>query len=317
MLDKNINKNVLLDNIFKNDNIKRLSTNNDFKFDFNFKVNNVINKNSPKCIYCKYKDDEIKILKKNNEKIKKEIKELENYINDFISFSLKYNINNINELKTFIVNKTEIINDDLLYIDYDIFDDSYYEIKEQNSYYEKQLDILDNIFINNNVKSLDELKIRLSILPLNDKYNNINILLDDLITKSRKQDNNFDFLLEDHKYINNKIKIIKNNISKLKPGAIITINGIKKIYKVKKIEKPNIFKMVEKDFNEYCNKQINFAKSVIGNEYTDKEIVGLLDVYNKLIKEYNSDCSSDDEISNILNEIETNKINDYIYCYQN
>lgn len=48
------------------------------------------------------------------------------------------------------------------FLDYDIFDDSYYEMKEQIGYYEKQLEILDNIFINNNVKSLSDLEIRLS-----------------------------------------------------------------------------------------------------------------------------------------------------------
>lgn len=69
-------------------------------------------KDNYNCIYCKIKNDEIKTLNEQKEKMKKEIinkdkriKDLEEYINEFISFSVKYNINNINELKTFIINK--------------------------------------------------------------------------------------------------------------------------------------------------------------------------------------------------------------------
>lgn len=45
------------------------------------------------------------LLKEKNEKID----ELEKYVNDFISFSVEYNINNIDELKDFILNKSEFI----------------------------------------------------------------------------------------------------------------------------------------------------------------------------------------------------------------
>jgi uncharacterized protein YdcH (DUF465 family) len=312
MLDKNINKKGLFKD---NKNIKKAAEQDGFKFDFTFKVNNIINKDNIDCIYCKCKNEEI--INKN-----KKIKEMENYINDFISFSLNYNINNIDALKDFIVNKSEFINDDLIFIDYDIFEwESVYSLKNKIEYYkeqiedyENQLDTLNNIFNKNNINSLSELICKISKSALNDKYNNINIFLDNLIIKSKEQDNKFESLLEDHIYIDNKIKTIKNNISKLKPGTLITINGVKKIYK-NKIEKVNVFKMIEEEFNEYCNKQINFARNVLGDDYKDNEIIKLLDIYNKLTKinkeNKNNLSDTECELDMIVNEYKDVKLQEY------
>lgn len=320
MLEKNINKSCL----FKDTNFKSDRTNN--KFDFSFKANKVMKKESLDCIYCKCKNDEIKILKKQKQKIREEIltkdkkiKELEKYINDFINFSEKYNINNINELKKFIINKSQFINDDLIYIDFDIFQYEYsFELKQQlNDYeeqindYESQLDKLNDIFNNNNIKSLYELKKRISKLSLNDKYHNINMLLDDLNIKSKSQNNKFNDSLNDYINFDNKIKKVKNKISNLKDGTIITIKGVKKIYR-NKIEKQNIFKMIEKEVDEYIESQISWAKSIIGNSHDEKKIVYLLDILNKLNKDYNSTKSdSENEISDIFDEMENIEIKRY------
>lgn len=123
----------------------------------------------------------------------------------------------------------------------------------------------------------------------------------------------FKNLETDIKSFSNKINMIKNKIVKLKPGTTITINGIKKVYK-RKNEFINNIKQMEEEFNEYYNDKILWAKSIIGNKYSNNEIIKLLDIYNKLCKEYIS-SGSDDEFSVIGNKLENNKVNEYnILC---
>lgn len=268
------------------------------------KFNEIINENDD--IYEKNKvlQKENKLLKKHNERIKGEIisknikiAELENYINDFIRFSLKYNINNIDELKSFIIDKTNYINDDIMFIDLDIFEyEPYWLLEKQIEDYEYQLEIVDNIFIENNVKSLQDLKKRLSNNFY--KYDKIFTILKDADIKSKILKNKENKLINNIINFDNKLKIVKDKISKLAPGTIIEIKGIKKVYK-SKIEKRNIIKMIEKEFNEYCQEQIKWAKDIIGNNYNDSQVIRLLDIYNKL--KYNNSSSSDNE-TDIENE---------------
>lgn len=211
-----------------------------------------------------------------------------------------------------IVNKDNKINDELLYIDPDLFVDTYYDLKEKNRYYEKYLDILDDIFDDNNINSLSELKTILSNSFYKNRYNNIFTILENSEIKIKSQNLKMIDLSNKYKNLDVRINIIKNKIQKLPIGHVVTIKGVKKIFRGKN-EKCNIFKMIEEEFNNYCNDQIIWAKSIIGNNIiSDKEIITLLDVYNKLTKKYSSGCSSDDEISNIFNKIESNKLNDYI-----
>lgn len=314
MLDKNIKKSGL----FEDKNICKLSKNGKKNIEFTFNINKVMNRDCPDCIYCKCKNDEIKTIRRQNKKLKDEIihkdekiNELENYINDFICFTKKYNINNIKDLKSFIINKSEFVYDDLMDIDYDVFEyESTYLLEKQIEDYEGQLDILNNFFNDNNINNLSELKKRVSRLSLNDKYYNVNMLLDDLIVKSKSQNNNFNVLLNDYNNFDNKIKKVKHKLSNLKDGTIITIKGVKKIYK-NKIEKKNIFKMIEQEFNDYCDEQIKWAKTIIDGNYNDCQIIKLLDILNKLNKEYLSDDSSSDELDIIVNKMEKNKNNDF------
>lgn len=285
----------------------------EFNFTFPFVSSKNTDGNCLNCIYCKCKDDEIKILKKQNKKNKneiidkdKKIKELQKYINDFINFSNKHDINNINKSSDFLY-------EDLMYIDFDVFNwECTYSYKKQIEDYEDQLETIDNIFINNNVKSLEELKSRLSntFYDIN-KYNKILNILENVDIKIRSQK------IKEHELINNikdfdkRIEIVKTKVLKLKPNTIIEIGGIKKIYKCK-IEKVNIFKMVEQEFNEYCEKQIAWAKSIIGNTYDDNKIINLLDILNKLNKNYNlTKSESENEICDILDEMENIEVQRY------
>lgn len=159
-----------------------------------------------------------------------------------------------------------------------------------------------------------ELKNKITKSSLNDKYHNVNILLNDLYIKSKSQNNKFECLLEDQKYIDNKIKAVKYKLSKINPGTILEIKKIKKVYKHKN-EKKNNIKMIEEQFNEYCKKRISWSRSVIGTEYNDEKIINLLDLFDKLNKNYKSDNSSDDELSSIFNDLKENKFKEYnIIC---
>lgn len=121
----------------------------------------------------------------------------------------------------------------------------------------------------------------------------------------------------------NRLKMIKKKISKIKTGTILEIKGIKKVYK-HKIEKRNIFKMIEEEFNEYCQKQINWAKTILDDNYSDCQIIKLLDILNKLNGNYNSissssDINSDSEIykryNKRYNNIKSKKIEEFKeYC---
>lgn len=225
----------------------------------------------------------------------------------------------INEMKNDIINNESFINDDLMYVDFDIFQyDNNNDTKKQINYYEKQIDTLNTIFKDNNINNITELKIKISSSGLDynylsKKYDNINAFLDSANINSKSQNVKINELYNKYKNFNDRVKIIKDKIEALPIGTVLVINGIKKVYRGK-IEK-HIYKikMVEDEFNDYLQHQINWAKSIISNNIiSDKEIITLLDVYNKLTKEYSSGNSSDDEISNIFNKIESNKLNDYI-----
>lgn len=300
MLDKNI----------------KTSTNDKFKFDFTFRVNNIMKKDNNNCIYCKNKNEEMK--KKIIDKDKR-IKELEDYINEFISFSVKYDINNINELKTFIINKTELINDELLYIDFDIFQwESNYVFQKNNIHYEKYLDILDNIFEKYNINSLSELDSILSNISIN-KYNNIFNILENATIKLHSQNTKMDELKCKYNDLDNRIKEVKNKINKLPIGTVIKFNGVKKILK-KKIEKPiDKIKRMEKYFEEYCQQQIKWARGILDTKYSDDEIIKLIDIYNKIKNDIVKDSSgSECELDTIVNKynMKTKKIEEYKFLVE-
>lgn len=225
----------------------------------------------------------------------------------------------IDELKK-IINKDIIINDDLLYIDFDIFNESHYELERQNNYYEKQMDILNSFFKNNNINGLQELKtiINTSILNANNynyiykKYDNINIILEDVNINFQSQKLKINELLNNYKKLDNRIKHFKNKLKLIPIGTIITFNGVKKIYKGKIEKTIDKIKNMEEEYEEYCQKQISWAKKIIGDNYSDNEIIKLLDIYNKLIKEDKSNSSdSECDLDVIVNKYKNIKIQEY------
>jgi hypothetical protein len=316
MLDKNINKNIN----------KNSSTNSNFNFDFSFNSNKTVKNDWKNCIYCKCKNDNIKILKKQNEERKEEIinknkkiQELEEYINDLIGFSVKYNINNIDELKYFIKDKSKFISDEIMYIDIDIFQyECEFELKEQINYYEKQIDTIDNLLKCNNINSFSEFKTIICKSNLNYKYDEVLQLLDKLDKNIKHQKFVEDEIMNNFDNLNIKIKNIKNKLSKVKEGDIITFKGIKRkaiyvngklrLYKIENVI--NKIKMLDQDFNNYCHNQIKWARSVIGNDYPDDKIIKLLDILNKLVKD-NSSSDSETGLLNILHKIKIKKNEEY------
>lgn len=225
------------------------------------------------------------------------------------------------ELKI-LLNKDDFINDDLMYIDFDIFNESHYELERQINYYENQIDIL-NIFLkNNNINSFEELKTNIftSILKKNDydyiyrKYDNINTILENVYINFESQNIKMNELLNNYKKLDNRIKNFKNKLKVIPIGTIITINGKQKIFKGK-IEKPiDKIKEMEQEFNNYCEEQISWAKSIIGDNYSNDEIIKLLDIYNKLNKNIIKDSSdSECELDIIINKynMKSKKIEEY------
>lgn len=208
---------------------------------------------------------------------------------------LKNKIEKLNLLVNEMKNKNIFINDDLLYIDYDIFEDSYYEMKKQNICYEKYLSILDKIFENNNINSLRELdKILNNIFHIG-KYDRIFNILEDADLKNQKQKLKTNDLSNKYDNLNSRIKTIKKKINNLPIGTVIEINGIKKRY-IGKIEKSiDKIKNMEKEFDDYISHQLEWAKSIIDNDFSDNNIIKLLDIYNKLINN-NKLSSSESEI---------------------
>jgi hypothetical protein len=218
-------------------------------------------------------------------------------------------------------------------------------MKKEIKYYKYQLDGLNKLFLKNDIKNIDELIYILNMYKKNKSqilnnfyYDNISELVD--IQKDKintineqliKQKDNFKIIMD-------KLDIIKYKFSKIKPGTIIIINRKKKMFKKNEYylnfikEKHNnlIFqnkrknellinkiKMLEEDFDGYCSQQISWAKNVLGDKYTDNEIIKLLDVFNKLNKNYTSIKSdSEDEIYNIFNEMENNEIQRYTSLFK-
>lgn len=70
---------------------------------------------------------------------------------------------------------------------------------------------------------------------------------------------------------------------------------------------------MEQEYNEYCQQQISWAKEIIGDKYDDNEIIKLLDIYNKLIKNNNISNSEDSEceLYIIVNKYKSVKIQEY------
>lgn len=310
-----------------------LKNQKDFNFSFSFKTDKPLKQNGfDDCIYCKHKDIEIKKLKDNNEKIKKiiidkdeKIFKLEEYIKSFISLSQKHNINNIDELKNFIKDKSQIIIDDLMYIDFDIFQyECNYSLVKQIEDYEEQLDTIDNILKSNNINSFSDFKAILSKsnLNLSKKYDSIFTILDKADENIKSNNIILNELINNYNNLDIRIKNFKNKLSKIKEGDIIITKGIKRkaIYingklKLCKIENViNKIKMLEEEFNSCCNEQIKWAKSVLSNDINDDKLIKILDLYNKLtnnkIAFYSSESESEsnNKYYNILNENKNLKI---------
>lgn len=228
------------------------------------------------------------------------------------------------------INKDKFISDDLLYIDFDIFQyESEYELKEKVIYYEKQIDILNTFFRDNNINNLTELKTKISSSNLvsNDysynylfkKYDNMFEILENANIKFQSQNIKIKELSNKYNNINIRMKIIKDKVNKLPIGTILTLNGVKKVFKGKNENTIDKIKMVQEEFDEYCSQQINWAKHILGNKYSDDDIIKLLDIYNKLIN-VDQDSSSDEnntskKYNKYYNNIKLKKIEEFKeYC---
>ena len=182
-------------------------------------------------------------------------------------------------------------------------------MKKKIKYYEYQINGINNLLKQNNINSLIEFEKSISSTTLNNnysllnKYDNIITNLNDSEIKIKSQKSKTIEMFNNFKCLNNRIKKIKNNISKLKPGSIIIIKGIKKTIKEKNEKTNDKIKRMEQEFNEYCLQQISWAKNIIGNNYSDDEIIKLLDIYNKLNKDIKRDSSdSECELDIIVNK---------------
>lgn len=263
------------------------------------------------------KIDELYISQENNiNKLKQIIKEKDNIVlknkmdyNDLYEENkmLKIQLKEIKKDTTNFMVKN--IQDDLIYIDFDVFKyESDYILKSKVNDYEKQLDILNCFFNDNNINSLSELKTILSsfintnnYFYLNKKLDNINLFLNDIIINSKSQKIKMNELLCNFEHLNNKMKIIKNKINKLPIGTVIKINGVKKIFKGKTEKVISKIKKMEEEFEEYCQNQIDWAKGVLGDNIKEKQIIMLLDILYKINnKKYSSSSETESKISNIV-----------------
>lgn len=95
---------------------------------------------------------------------------------------------------------------------------------------------------------------------------------------------------------------------------VIILGGVKKVYKGKIEKTIDKIKKMEKEFEEYCQKQIIWAKNILGNNIDDVKIIKILDIYNKLVNDdKNNQLSSSDsenEFSDIYKDIKLLKINE-------
>lgn len=187
-------------------------------------------------------------------------------------------------------------------------------IKKQIKRYEYELDGINNIFNKYNVKTEHDL---INIL------NNYNINISQNSKKLLKKQNTFD-INNFKKEWDNKYNCIKYKMSILKPGTILIINGKKKIFKKEeyyndlknkkmsfienKYKESNIqnrnkiellnnkINSLEKDIDNYCKKQINWARSIIDKKMSDKQIINIIDVYNKINEKEITNNSSKNSI---------------------
>lgn len=246
--------------------------------------------------------------------------------------------NNLNKLKQIIKEKDNIIlrnkiDHDNLKIEYNSLEskfiescnnendlyESNVELINHNNYYEKQFDFLNSFFKDNNINSLTELKNKISNIISNSidynylfkKYDKLDYILENTKINFQSQKLKMDELFNNFEYLYNKIKKIKNKINILPIGTILKINGVKKIFKGKIENHINKIKMVQEDFDEYCNKQIQWARGILGNEINDSQIIKLLDILNKLNKSYTEKSDSEGEISDIFNEMENIEVQRY------
>lgn len=251
-------------------------------------------------------------LYKENEYLKDEIVFLKKLNNKFKNIIAKYNYYNNDEMD---------FGDDIetLYV---IKDDDIMSMKKQIKYYEYQFDILNTFFRNNNINKIEELKKLIFDSKVKEKnnciyrkYDNIEKIIENANINLQSQNNKLNEISYKYNNFNIKLNTIKNKVNKLPIGTILTINGIKKRFKGKIENTVNKIKMLEQEYNEYCEKQIDWAKSIIGDKYKYNEIINLLDIFNKLNKNYKSDDSSGDELSLIFNDLKENKNNEYkIIC---
>jgi ElaB/YqjD/DUF883 family membrane-anchored ribosome-binding protein len=237
------------------------------------------------------------------------------------------NLKNQNNKLINIINKTSTDElDELLHIDPDIFEyDSGYILKNKVIYYEKQLYYVNEFLNSNNISNFEKLT---EIINFYENNNNNNSNTDVLNVIENKEEyirpmiNSMskDEIIQTQNQINNSLEKIKNKLSRIKEGDIITVRGIKRkaiIIKDKlkfvKIENLiNKIKMVQEEFDIYCDKQIQWAKEVLKNDIDDNKIINLLDILNKLHKSYISIKSdSEGEISDIFNDMENIEVQRY------
>jgi hypothetical protein len=271
----------------------------------------------------KNKIDELYISQENNiYKLKQFIKEQNNIV---LKNKIDYDdLEKENESLQKQIDKLTIINndfikDELIYIDLDIFEyESNYILKKKVISYENQLDYINCFLYNNNISNFEELTKIIKFYKKNNydyiykKYENIFTILNNVDINFQSQKLKMSELFNNFEYLDNKIKKIKNKINTLPIGSIVKINGVKKIFRGKIENHINKIKMVQEDFDEYCNKQIQWAKSIIGNDIEDTKIIKLLDILNKLNKSYTSTKSdSEGEISDIFNEMENIEVQRY------
>lgn len=229
------------------------------------------------------------------------------------------NLLNIKLDENKVVDKNNFINDDIMYIDPDIFEyEIVYILKNQIYFYEKQINYINEFLYDNNVSNFKDLSKIFSLYNnnntnINKKYDNIFTNIKNSELKIKSQKNKLNEIFNEYNYIDTKIEKIKDKVQSLSIGSTIFINGIKKIYKGK-IEKPiDKIKKMEQEYNEYCQQQISWAKEIIGDKYDDNEIIKLLDIYNKLIKNNNISNSEDSEceLDIIVNKYKSVKIQEY------
>lgn len=181
------------------------------------------------------------------------------------------------------------------------------DMKKQIKFYEYQLNCINNIFNKYNVKNEHDL---------------INIL--NIHNQNISQKKNIFDINKFNKEWNNTYNCIKYKFSILKPGTILIINGKRKMFKqeeyynniknnkiafienkykenklqnVNKIELLyNKINILEKDIDNYYKKQINWARSIIDKKMSDKQIINIIDVYNKINEKEISNDSSKNSI---------------------